>query len=77
MRCRSSPGKRFSLRNREFTSPCCLCRHAHPQIVLQEHLPYVMPVVFYTAMNNLNWAIGLEVTLSVLGFSNIDRPPSA
>ncbi len=27
----------------------------------------LMPVIFFTAMNNLIWAIGLEVTLSVLG----------
>ena len=44
------------------------------QILLREHLPYVMPIVFFTAMNNLIWAIGLEVTLSVLGFSDINRP---
>jgi len=44
------------------------------KIVLQEHLPYVLPIVFYTTMNNLNWSIGLEVTLSVLGFTNIDTP---
>jgi peptide/nickel transport system ATP-binding protein len=30
--------------------------------------------VFYTTMNNMNWSIGLEVTLSVLGFTNIDTP---
>ena len=33
-----------------------------------------MPIIFFTAMNNLIWAIGLEVTLSVLGFSDINRP---
>jgi peptide/nickel transport system permease protein len=42
--------------------------------VLQEHLPYVLPIVFYTTMNNMTWSIGLEVTLSVLGFTNIDTP---
>ena len=31
--------------------------------MLQEHLPYVLPIVFYTTMNNMNWSIGLEVTL--------------
>jgi peptide/nickel transport system permease protein len=44
------------------------------QILIREHLPYVMPIVFFTTMNNLIWAIGLEVTLSVLGFSDINRP---
>ena len=43
-------------------------------MLFRQHLPYVMPVLFFTAMNNLIWAIGLEVTLSVLGFSDINRP---
>ena len=44
------------------------------QILSQEHLPYVLPIVFSTTMNNINWSIGLEVTLSVLGFTNINTP---
>jgi len=34
----------------------------------------VMPIVFATTLNNMNWSIGLEVTLSVLGFTNINTP---
>jgi len=30
--------------------------------------------VFFTTMNNLIWAIGIEVTLSVLGFTDINHP---
>jgi hypothetical protein len=30
--------------------------------------------VFSTTMNNINWSIGLEVTLSVLGFTDINTP---
>ena len=33
-----------------------------------------MPIVFSTTMNNMNWSIGLEVTLSVLGFTDINTP---
>ena len=32
------------------------------------------PFVFSTTMNNINWSIGLEVTLSVLGFTDINTP---
>ena len=39
-----------------------------------KHLSYVMPIVFATTMNNMNWSIGLEVTLSVLGFTDINSP---
>jgi len=63
----------LSLRNREFTRHAVFAGMSVPQILIKQHLPYVMPVVFFTAMNNLIWAIGLEVTLSVLGFSDINR----
>ena len=64
----------LSLRTREFTRHAVFSGMRTPQILLREHLPYVMPIVFFTTMNNLIWAIGLEVTLSVLGFSDINRP---
>ena len=64
----------MSLRTREFTESSVFSGMSTRQIVTQEHLPYVMPIVFSTAMNNVNWSIGLEVTLSVLGFTNIDTP---
>ena len=34
----------------------------------------MLPIVFSTTMNNMNWSIGLEVTLSVLGFTDINTP---
>ena len=64
----------LSLRTREFTRHATFSGMRMSQILLREHLPYVMPIVFYTTMNNLIWAIGLEVTLSVLGFTDINRP---
>ncbi|WP_342238624.1 ABC transporter permease [Inquilinus sp. OTU3971] len=64
----------LSLRHREFTRHAAFSGMRTGQILLREHLPYVMPIVFYTTMNNLIWAIGLEVTLSILGFSDINRP---
>nr|WP_255720538.1 ABC transporter permease [Acuticoccus kalidii] len=64
----------MSLRTREFTQQSVFSGMTTRQIVSQEHLPYVMPIVFSTTMNNMNWSIGLEVTLSVLGFTNINTP---
>jgi len=64
----------LSLKTREFTQQCVFSGMRTREIVLQEHLPYVLPIMFYTTMNNMNWSIGLEVTLSVLGFTNIDTP---
>lgn len=64
----------MSLRTREFTENSVFSGMSTRQIVMQEHLPYVLPVVFSTMMNNINWSIGMEVTLSVLGFTDIDTP---
>ena len=64
----------MSLRTREFTDHSQFSGLSARQIMTQEHLPYVMPVVFSTTMNNINWSIGMEVTLSVLGFTDIDTP---
>jgi peptide/nickel transport system permease protein len=64
----------LSLRNREFTRHAIFAGMSTWQILRREHLPYVMPVVFFTTMNNLIWAIGIEVTLSVLGFTDINHP---
>lgn len=44
------------------------------EILAREHLPYVLPIVFSTTMNNMNWSIGIEVTLAVLGFTDINAP---
>ncbi|MFC3127420.1 ABC transporter permease [Pseudoroseomonas globiformis] len=64
----------MSLRTREFTAQAAFCGMSPARIVTREHLPYVMPVVFTTTMNNMNWSIGLEVTLSVLGFTDVNTP---
>ena len=64
----------LSLRAREFTDTAIFSGMSMRQVLLREHLPFVLPIVFSTTMNNINWSIGLEVTLSVLGFTNIDTP---
>src|SRR5258708_29384212 len=64
----------MSLRTREFTETGIFSGMSMPRILLEEHLPYVLPIVFSTTMNNINWSIGLEVTLSVLGFTDINTP---
>ena len=64
----------MSLRHREFTESAIFSGMSTRQILIEEHLPYVLPIVFSTTMNNINWSIGLEVTLSVLGFTDINPP---
>ena len=64
----------MSLKTREFTQTSVFSGMTTREILIREHLPYVMPIVFSTTMNNMNWSIGLEVTLSVLGFTDINTP---
>jgi peptide/nickel transport system permease protein len=64
----------MSLRTREFTEQARFSGASTRQILMQEHLPFVLPIVFSTTMNNMNWSIGIEVTLSVLGFTDLNTP---
>jgi peptide/nickel transport system permease protein len=64
----------MSLKTREFTRTSVFSGMTTREILVREHLPYVMPIVFSTTLNNMNWSIGLEVTMSVLGFTDINTP---
>jgi peptide/nickel transport system permease protein len=33
-----------------------------------------MPLIFSTMINNMSWAIGLEITLAFIGLSNLNIP---
>jgi peptide/nickel transport system permease protein len=64
----------ISLRTREFTTHAVYAGMSVRQILLEEHLPYVLPVVFSTFMNNMIWSIGMEIMLAVLGLVDISSP---
>lgn len=64
----------LSLKERPFTRTAVYSGTGSFWITINEHLPFVLPVVFATTINNLLWAIGMEVTLSVLGLSNVTIP---
>ncbi|MCC5976328.1 MAG: ABC transporter permease, partial [Rubellimicrobium sp.] len=64
----------LGLKHREFTRHAVFAGMSTRRILFQEHLPYVMPIVFATFMANMLWSIGLEVTLAVLGFTNLNVP---
>jgi peptide/nickel transport system permease protein len=62
------------LKHREFTRHAVFAGMSTRKVLLEEHLPYVMPIVFATFMNNMLWSMALEVTLAVLGFTNLNHP---
>lgn len=64
----------LSLREREFTKTAVLSGTGTLQLVLKEYMPFAMPLVFSTLINNMAWAIGMEMTLAILGLVNMDIP---
>jgi len=64
----------LGLKHREFTRHAVFAGMSTRKILLEEHLPYVMPIIFSTALANMIWSIGLEVTLAVLGFTDSNVP---
>lgn len=64
----------LSLKEREFTRTAVYSGMKALSITWREHLPFVMPIVFATTINNMLWSMGLEVTLAVLGLSHINTP---
>lgn len=64
----------LSLKERPFTRTAVYSGTSSFLITINEHLPFVLPVVFATTINNLLWSIGMEVTLSVLGLSDVTIP---
>jgi peptide/nickel transport system permease protein len=64
----------LSLREREFTQTAILSGTGTLRLVLKEYLPFAAPLVFSTLINNMAWAIGMEITLAILGLVNLDIP---
>jgi peptide/nickel transport system permease protein len=64
----------LSLRERGFTQTAVLSGTGTMKLVLKEYMPFVTPLVFATLINVMAWAIGLEITLAILGLVNLDIP---
>lgn len=64
----------LSLREREFTKTAVLSGTGTVKLVLKEYMPFTMPLVFSTLINNMSWAIGIEMFLAILGLVNLNIP---
>jgi peptide/nickel transport system permease protein len=64
----------LSLREQDFTKTAVLSGTGTVKLVLKEYMPYAMPLIFSTLINNVAWAIGLEMTLAILGLVNLNIP---
>jgi peptide/nickel transport system permease protein len=64
----------LSLREREFTMTAILSGTGTVKLVLKEYIPFTTPLIFSTLINNISFAIGLEITLALLGLVNLNIP---
>ena len=73
------PSKRYrsqvlTLREEEFTQTAIFAGMGTFKIILREHLPFLIPFLLADAVSGFLFAIGMEVTLSVLGLSDLSSP---
>ena len=64
----------LSLREREFTRTAILSGTGTVKLVLNEYMPFAMPLIFSTLINNMGFAIGLEITLAIIGLVDLMTP---
>jgi peptide/nickel transport system permease protein len=64
----------LSLREREFTQTATLSGAGTVKLVLNEYMPFAMPLIFSTLINNIGFAIGLEITLAIIGLVDLMTP---
>lgn len=64
----------LSLREREFTKTAILSGTGTIELVIKEYMPFTMPLIFSTLINNISWAISLEITLAFIGLANLNIP---
>ncbi len=73
------PSKRYraqvlTLREREFTHTAVFSGMNTFKIVVQEHLPFIIPYLLADVVSGFLFSIGIEVTLSYLGLADLDSP---
>lgn len=64
----------LSLREREFTYTAILCGTPTYKLIFNEYFLFIVPLVFTTLINNMAWVVGMEITLALIGLTNVDIP---
>lgn len=64
----------LSLRERDFTHTAVFSGVNMWRVVFKEHLPFVIPWVIANFINTILSALGMEISLSVLGLSSLEIP---
>jgi len=64
----------LSLREREFTYTAILSGTPTRRLIFKEYFLFIMPLVFTTLINNMAWVVGMEITLALIGLTNLAIP---
>ena len=64
----------LSLREREFTYTAVLSATPARKLIFNEYIPFIIPLALATLLNNMVWVIGMEITLTVIGVTNLAVP---
>jgi peptide/nickel transport system permease protein len=73
------PSKRYraqilSLREEEFTQTAVFSGMHTLKIILREHFPFLIPFMLADMVSGFLYAIGMEITLAILGLSDLALP---
>ena len=73
------PSKRYraqilSMREEEFTQTAIFSGMSTIKIILREHLPFLIPFALADMVSGFLFAIGFEITLAILGLSDLQIP---
>jgi peptide/nickel transport system permease protein len=73
------PSKRYraqilSMREEEFTQTAIFSGMSTLKIILREHLPFLIPFALADMVSGFLFAIGFEITLAILGLSDLQIP---
>jgi peptide/nickel transport system permease protein len=64
----------LSLREREFTYTAVLSGTPTRKLIFNEYFLFIVPLVFTTLINNMAWVVGMEITLALIGLTNLAVP---
>ncbi|MBA7638878.1 putative peptide transport permease protein [subsurface metagenome] len=64
----------LSLREREFTYTAILSGTPTRKLIFNEYIPFIIPLALATLINNMAWVVGMEMTLALIGLTDLSIP---
>jgi peptide/nickel transport system permease protein len=64
----------LSLREREFTYTAILSGAPARKLIINEYIPFIIPLVLATFINHTAFVVGMEMTLALIGLTDLTIP---